>query len=151
MHQTAVNCEKDSQYFTNVEKIAENMTSNFFAYLFAILTLVVFLFQLALAAGMPWGHLAMGGRYPGKFPPNMRVGAVIQGTVMVFLGMSVLSSAGVAFPGLLNLSAILTWVAVAISGISLVMNLITQSKWERILWAPVALLMTVSSLVVALS
>jgi hypothetical protein len=127
------------------------MISTFFAYLFALLTLIVFLFQIALAAGMPWGHLAMGGRYPGKFPPNMRVGAVIQGTLMVFLGMIVLSRAGIAFPGLSNLSNYLIWVAVAISGISLVMNLITQSKWERILWAPVALLMTISSLVVALT
>jgi len=99
---------------------------------------------------MPWGHLAMGGRYPGKFPANMRVGAIIQGALMAFLGMIVLSRAGVAFSGLSNLSNILVWVAVGISGISLVLNLITQSKWERILWAPVALLMTVSSLVVAL-
>jgi hypothetical protein len=127
------------------------MTSIFFAYLFALLALIVFLFQIALAAGMPWGHLAMGGRYPGKFPPNMRVGAVIQGALMAFLGVIVLSRAGAAFPGLASLSNILIWVAVAISGISLVLNLITQSKWERVLWAPVGLLMTVSSLVVALS
>ena len=127
------------------------MNSTFFAYFFAFLTLIVFLFQIALAAGMPWGHLAMGGRYPGKFPPNLRVGAVIQATLMAFLGVIVLSHAGVAFPGLSNLSNILIWVAIAISGTSLVLNLITQSKWERILWAPVAFLMTVSSLVVALS
>jgi hypothetical protein len=127
------------------------MTSTFFAYLFAFLTLIVFLFQIALAAGMPWGHLAMGGRYPGKFPPRMRVGAVIQGALMAFLGMIVLSRAGVALLSLANLSNILIWVALAISGVSLVLNLMTQSKWERILWAPVALLMTVSSLVVALT
>ena len=127
------------------------MTSTFFAYLFAFLALIVFLFQIALAAGMPWGHLAMGGRYPGKFPPNMRIGAVVQGALIAFLGMIVLSHAGVAFPGLANLSNYLIWVAVAISVISLVLNLITQSKWERILWAPVGLLMTVSSLVVALA
>jgi hypothetical protein len=127
------------------------MTSTFFAYLFAFPASIVFLFQIALASGMPWGHLAMGGRYPGKFPPNMRVGAVIQGALMAFLGVIVLSRAGVAFPGLSNLSNILIWIAVAISGVSLVLNLMTQSKWERILWAPVGLLMTVSSLVVALS
>ena len=95
------------------------MTSTFFAYLFAFLALIVFLFQIALAAGMPWGHLAMGGRYPGKFPPNMRVGAVIQGVLIAFLGVVVLSRAGVAFPGLSNLSNILIWVAVGISGVSL--------------------------------
>jgi hypothetical protein len=127
------------------------MTSTLFAYLFAFLTLVGALFQLALAAGMPWGHLAMGGRFPGKFPPTMRVGAVIQGAMLAFLGVIVLSHAGVAFPGLSNLSNILIWVAVVVSAVSLVLNLFTQSKWERILWAPVGFLMTVSSLVVALN
>ena len=127
------------------------MTSTFFAYIFALLTLIGVLFQFALAAGMPWGSLAMGGRYPGKFPPNMRVGAIIQGALLAFLGMIVLSRAGAAFLSLSNLSNALIWVAVAISGISLVLNLITQSKWERVLWAPVGFLMTVSSLVVALS
>ena len=38
------------------------MTSTFFACLFSFQTLIVFLFQIALAAGMPWGSLAMGGR-----------------------------------------------------------------------------------------
>ena len=127
------------------------MPTTFFAYLFAFLSLIVFLFQIALASGAPWGHLAMGGRYPGKFPPNMRVGAIIQGTLIAFLGVVVLSRAGVAFPELSNLSNILIWVAVAISGVSLVLNLITQSKRERVLWAPVGFLMTVSSVVVALS
>ncbi len=122
-----------------------------FAYLFALAALITVLFQLALAAGMPWGNLAMGGRYPGKFPAGMRVGAVIQAALIAFLAIIVLADAGVAFPGLSSLSNVLTWVAVAISGISLTMNLITPSKWERILWAPVAFIMTVSSLVVALS
>jgi len=42
------------------------MNSTFFAYLFVFLTLIRVLFQLALAGGMPWGILVMGGRYPGK-------------------------------------------------------------------------------------
>ena len=125
------------------------MTTILFAYLFALAASITVLFQLALAAGMPWGHLAMGGRYPGTFPPAMRVGAIVQAVLIAFLAIIVLSNAGVAFPGLFVLSNTLIWFAVAISAISLVMNLITPSKWERILWAPVALLMTVSSLVVA--
>ena len=120
-----------------------------FAYLFAFLALITVLFQFALAAGMPWGNLAMGGRYPGKFPPGMRVGAVVQALLIAFLAMVVLSNAGVAFTWLASLSNTLIWVAVAISVVSLLMNLITPSKWERIVWAPVALLMTISSIVIA--
>lgn len=33
-------------------------------------------FQLALALGAPWGEYAMGGRYPGRFPPGLRLAAV---------------------------------------------------------------------------
>jgi hypothetical protein len=127
------------------------LNPTFFANIFAIVALIAVLFQLALAAGMPWGHLAMGGRYPGKFPPQMRVGAIIQAALLAFLGMIVLSRAGVAFPGLYDLSNTLIWVAVAVSGISLVLNILTQSKWERILWAPIALVMTVSSIIVSLA
>jgi hypothetical protein len=36
------------------------------------------LFQLALACGAPWGHLAMGGgKYPGVFPVPLRIAAVV--------------------------------------------------------------------------
>ena len=127
------------------------MSATFFAYLFAAVTLISVLFQLALAAGMPWGHLAMGGRFPGKFPPALRIGAVVQAALLAFLACVVLARAGVAFPDLSNLANVLIWIAVGISGLSLIMNLITPSKWERRLWAPVALLMTLSSLIVALS
>ena len=127
------------------------MSSTFFAYLFAAATLISVLFQLALAVGMPWGDLAMGGRFPGKFPPNLRIGAVVQAVLLAFLACIVLAKAGAAFLGLSNLANSLVWVAVGISGLSLVLNLITPSKWERRLWAPVALVMTIASLLVALS
>ena len=78
------------------------MTSTFFAYLFAFLTLIIFLFQIALAAGMPWGHLAMGGRYPGKFPPNMRVGAVIQACFACFSGDDRSVPCRSSFPGVVK-------------------------------------------------
>jgi hypothetical protein len=45
----------------------------------------------------------------------------------------------------------LIWLVVAFSAISVVVNTITPSARERRLWAPVALVMLVSSLVVAVS
>ena len=50
---------------------------------FAVLTSVVIIFQGCLAAGMPWGEASMGGKYPGKYPPKMRVVAIIN--MLVFL------------------------------------------------------------------
>lgn len=35
------------------------------AFLYAIITLAIVAFQIALAAGAPWGAFAMGGAFPG--------------------------------------------------------------------------------------
>ncbi|MEK4110124.1 hypothetical protein ABIC86_002354 [Paenibacillus sp. DS2363] len=35
---------------------------------FTFLILIVILFQVALAVGVPWGEYAMGGKFPGKYP-----------------------------------------------------------------------------------
>lgn len=121
------------------------------AYLFSFLILLTILFQFALALGAPWGHLAMGGKYPGKFPIPMRIAAVIQALLLSLLAVIVLTRAGSMLPSYTQLSEMLIWFAVGISTLSLILNLVTPSKWERILWAPVALLMTVCSLIVALS
>ena len=121
------------------------------AFAFALATTLAVSFQIALALGAPWGHLAMGGRYPGKFPQPMRVAALAQAALLAGLALMVVVNARLALADLHSVSEIAIWVAVVISLLSLIMNLATPSKPERNLWAPVALVMTVSSLVVALS
>ncbi|MSP57207.1 MAG: hypothetical protein EXR69_16670, partial [Myxococcales bacterium] len=49
---------------------------------YALATALVVGFQVALALGAPWGELAMGGAFPGRFPPAMRVAAVVQGALL---------------------------------------------------------------------
>ena len=109
------------------------------------------LFQFALALGMPWGSLAMGGRFPGKFPPPMRVAAIVQGLVLMFLGLIVLVRDGFMLSNFYETSTTAIWVVVAIFTLSLIMNLATTSKWERIIWAPTVGLILICSLMVALS
>ncbi len=121
------------------------------AIVFAAAAAVVIAFQLALAAGAPWGSYAMGGAYPGKFPPALRVAAVVQAALVGFFIAVVLSSAGLAFESLTAAAPWLIWVVVAFSAVSLVLNLITRSKPERAIWAPVAAVMLASSLAVALA
>ncbi len=121
------------------------------AIVFAGLIVFVVLFQLALAAGMPWGKLAMGGRFPGRLPPAMRVAAVVQAVLLGVLALVVLARAGVALPAWSPASTKLIWVVVAVSVLSALMNLATPSKWERILWAPVGVALSVCSSIVALA
>jgi hypothetical protein len=116
------------------------------AYLAA--TLLVVGFQVALALGAPWGAYAMGGRFPGRFPPRMRLLATVQAVVLGLLALVVLESAGLIS---LGLAEWLIWVAVAVSAVSVVMNAASRSPGERRLWVPVGLVMLASSLVVALA
>jgi hypothetical protein len=121
------------------------------ALVYGVISLFVIAFQLALAAGAPWGEYAMGGAFPGQFPPELRVAAVVQAVILALLAMVVLARAGVALPKWARTSRWLIWVVVAFSGLSLVLNLITPSAGERAIWAPVVLVMLVCSVIVAAS
>lgn len=116
---------------------------------FTLLTGVVIIFQGCLAAGLPWGEASMGGKYPGKYPPKMRVVAVINMFVLGFIAAIVLSEAHLLFPALNSFSGIAIWVIMVFFLASTIMNAISPSKKERF-WAPVALLQLITSLIVAI-
>jgi hypothetical protein len=121
------------------------------AVVFALVTLGVVAFQVALALGAPWGAYAMGGRFPGRYPPTMRIVALGQAALLAALAVVVLSTAGLVLPAIRVTLPSLIWLAVAFSAISVVLNAITPSSGERKVWVPVAVAMFGSSLVVALS
>jgi len=121
------------------------------AYVFSVFTVGAIAFQLALALGMPWGEMAMGGRFPGRFPPTMRVAAVVQSLVLGFCAAVVVSRAGLMFEQFYELSRSVVWLVVGLCGVSVILKLITPSKKERILWAPITLVLFTTALVVAQS
>lgn len=120
------------------------------AIVFAVITLGVVGFQIALALGAPWGEYAMGGAFPGQYPPELRVGAVIQAILLVGFAVVVLARAELIQVRWLRRARWLIWVVVAFFVISLVLNLITPSAGERALWVPVISLLLICSLGVAL-
>lgn len=121
------------------------------ALLYATLSAGVVAFQLALAAGMPWGAYAMGGAFPGQFPPALRVAALVQAALLVGMAWVVLVRADVLTASWVRASRWLVWGVVAFAALSFVLNLITPSGGERALWAPVAFLLLASSAIVARS
>ena len=121
------------------------------AWVFSAALGVLTLFQLALAAGAPWGHLAMGGRFPGRFPPAMRVAALVQVVIYGLMGVVVFVRAGMILPEMLDIARLAIWAVVVLMAVGTVLNLITPSKWERRLWAPVAAVMFAASFRVALA
>jgi len=121
------------------------------AKIYAFFSLIVIAFQLALAAGAPWGKISMGGKYPGVYPKQMRIAAIVMSVFFLLLTSIVGIRAGWLETNLFELSRIAIWVVVAINGLGLLMNLITPSKWERIIWAPVCLVLLYCSVMVGLS
>ncbi|HSI76835.1 MAG TPA: hypothetical protein VK957_13115 [Lunatimonas sp.] len=117
---------------------------------FILLTGIIIIFQGCLAAGMPWGEASMGGKYPGKYPPKMRVVAVINMLVLVFVAAIVLSHADLILPQLKSISRTGIWFVVGFLGLGTVLNTITPSKIERI-WAPVALIQMIAVIIIAIS
>jgi hypothetical protein len=93
---------------------------------------VVGAFQLALAAGAPWGAAALGGQTPGVLPASLRV--VSAASVLVYGGLGALvvtdRLGSTARRRLLTGASMLMVVGT-------VANLATRSPVER-LWAPVA-------------
>lgn len=90
----------------------------------------------------------MGGKYPGKYPPKMRVVAIVNIVVLMFLAIIVLSKAGLHFSQWLPFSRRAIWFVVVLLLLGSVMNSITPSKIERI-WAPVVFTQFITSLIVA--
>ncbi len=121
------------------------------ALVFSIVTLGVIVFQIALAVGAPWGAYAMGGAFPGRYPPRMRVAAAGMAALLGLLVLIVLSSAGLIIVPMLEGLPSLIWLVVAFSAVSVVLNAASRSAGERRIWVPVAIVMLACSLIVAVS
>ena len=119
------------------------------AIIYGVISLAVISFQIALAAGAPWGEYAMGGAVPGQFPPALRITALIQAALIAGMALVVLSRAGLILPGWRRVSRWLIWIIVGFLGFDLFLNLITPSAGERAIWAPTLGLLLITSAVVA--
>lgn len=127
------------------------MIATIAAITYAALMVVVFLFQFCLTIGLPWGEASMGGKYPGKYPPGMRVVSLLNMIILSFLTIIVLVKADLILSQFKSFSNTAIWFVVAFSAVGSVLNMITPSKIERKIWAPVAILQWIASILVALN
>ena len=106
-------------------------------YLYGFIIAWVVVFQACLLFGAPWGRLTQGGRYEGALPTGGRVAAVLSVPLLLFMFAGVASAAGM-WP---NWPAWTGWTALGIQVLSTLMNWITPSRPERLLWGPVTSVM----------
>jgi hypothetical protein len=109
------------------------------------------LFQLALAAGMPWAEVAWGGAYQGTLPIPMRFASLGSVAILLFQAYVALVRAGLIASKWSSLSRKLIWVVVAYAALGILANAASPSFWETVIWVPIALLAFVTSLIVARS
>lgn len=121
------------------------------AAIFAALTAITILFQLGLALGMPWAQLAWGGKYTGVLPKNMRMASLFAIGLLLLFATIVLVRAGLIWPALYGFSRVAIWFVVAYSALGCLGNAASASRWERIIWLPVTIILLLSSAHIALS
>jgi hypothetical protein len=127
------------------------MNFTFAARLYAALITCTIFFQIALAAGMPWGELAWGGSHPGTLTKQLRIASGASVVVLLALAIVVLIRAGLLLQSWKHRTRQLIWIVVGYGALGVIANAITPSTWERIVWLPVTILLLVTSLIVARS
>ena len=119
------------------------------AIIFTILSGIIVLFQLGLTLGIPWGEASMGGKYSGKYPPKMRIVSLINSLILIFIAVIVLVKADILLQQYKSISNIAIYFVVGFSAVATILNIITPSKIERKIWAPIATLLLIASIIVA--
>lgn len=120
------------------------------ALVFSVTIGLLGLFQLALAAGAPWGRLAWGGGHE-RLPAALRIGSLVSTVVYAVFATIVLERAGlIAVLPSLEVASTGAWIIVAYLTLGIVMNAISRSLPERLVMTPVATLLAGSAALVAL-
>jgi len=121
------------------------------AIVFTVLMAGLIIFQVALIAGAPLGHFAWGGQ-DRVLPVQKRLGSAISIGLYLIFAVLVLQRAGLAnvlpWPGVVFVA---TWVLAGYFALGIVLNAVSRSRPERLTMAPLSAVLTVLTVIVALS
>ena len=110
----------------------------------------VAILQLSLALGAPWGHTAWGGTHA-QLPTRLRIGSALSAALLLAAACIVLGRVGHGASGVpVGVFRWGTWALVGAMTLSALGNFASSSRWERFLMGPLALLLAVLCLLVAL-
>lgn len=112
---------------------------------------LVMVLQLVLALGFPLGQAAWRGQYR-VLPTKLRWASLATVVVLGLAAWVVLVRAGLVFPGTETVAVgVATWVFAGFWSLNTVGNLASRSPVERFAMTPVALLLVICFIIVALS
>ncbi|KAB1641420.1 hypothetical protein [Gulosibacter chungangensis] len=107
------------------------------------------IFQIALAAGAPLGKFAWGREHT-TLPLNLRFGAISAVLRYAFIVFIALDRSGTIAVLPEEFSFWVMWLIVAHLGFSVILSLLSKSKYEKMTLAPYTFAMGVLSLLIAL-
>jgi hypothetical protein len=121
------------------------------AVLAEIVLLVMSLFHLALAAGLPWGVAAWGGTH--RIPPSTRrAGSVAAAAALACARLVILARAGLVVPGAHSmLVRVASWAFAGYFALNTLGHLSSTRRVERVGMTPVAAMLAVCFAIVALA
>ena len=122
-----------------------------FAAGFTVLLVILAVFQLALIAGAPLGRFAWGGQNT-RLPSKLRIGSAVSVLVyglFVYIALARVGTIETPAPGLAIVIAM--WVVTAYLFLSVLPNLASKSRPEKLLMVPVSAVIAVLALGIALS
>jgi hypothetical protein len=108
-----------------------------------VILTAIMAFQIAVAAGAPWGAYTQGGQHHGVLTTHGRVLAGLSVLLLLVMAFSLLARVGQGpFKRVARRRLrLLYWFTTIYAGLSVVLNLITKSTVEREIWAPVSIVL----------
>jgi hypothetical protein len=134
-----------------MQRVARGCKMSLPVIVFLVLVGVAVLFQIALALGAPWGEYTLGGRYSGALPNRLRPAALAQALVLCLFAVIASARAGLILPDAQAISRIAIWLVAGFFVLGSLANLATPSRRERMVWAPVNILLLILSILIALA
>lgn len=120
-----------------------------FAVALAVLLALLALFQIALAAGAPWGRLAWGGSHV-VLPGRLRIGSLV--AVLIYAAIVVIAFSRLGALNALppDVAVVAMWVVFGYFTLGILLNGISRSRPERLLMTPTTIVLSALSLFIAL-
>ncbi len=117
---------------------------------FSTMLAILALFQLLLIIGLPFGRFAWGGQNP-VLPVRHRVGSAVSIVVYAMFSVLALNRAGLISILPMQSSVIAMWVIAAYLPLSVLPNLASRSRHEKLVMTPVSLVLTGLAMLLAVS
>ncbi len=122
----------------------------FAAWVAAAVFALMAVFQLLLAIGVPWGRLAWGGEYS-SLPAKFRFASFLSALLFAFGIAAVLDRAHIEnFFDRPDIIAIVVWAYAGLFALSTIGNLLSRSTAEKRVMTPVAIILVITCVAVAI-